>query len=311
MAAQRKRRRARGKKAAPGAQPAKPPELGTQSWLYNRAADATEKVAKRLTKELGKTPLIEFLFQHFGSLLFFAAQRLIDLRTKTGKRRPQDEAVILSCSRLFNECFSGYSLVRRGLMLQAIVLLRSTFEVTSQAILFMEREDMASRWLQGRRIAPKEVRAKSQFAGAHKELYDRLAGLSHANLEAAYYHTAPVAGHAYVGLAYGGWFAPKTAGQIAIQFLFAQLVFLETFYAVYESDLAQHDLLWMPATAKSVEDIGGKAPIAWADILGTWRKALTDLSADYNRMPDDTRELSKYLAELMEKTPTLKNDVAT
>jgi len=288
----RKRPRGRAKEKPSGAVPGLPPE----KWLYDHAMEATQQVSQRLGDELSKTPMIHFLMRHFGSLIFHAAQRLIDRKIATGLTRPKDEAVIYSCSRLFNECFSGYLLAQKGLVLQAIVLLRSAFETSTQAILFMEREDMAKRWLEGHRIQPKEVRAKSPFASGQRELYARLARLSHPNLEALRYYSAPAHGSPHVGLAYGGWFVPKAAGQIVLQFLFAQLVLLENFYTTYLGDLEQHDLVWRRETLQA---LGEAPPLTWSDYLAVWRRVLTELTDQYNSMPDDTLAVSKYLGDLL------------
>ena len=185
-----------------------------QPSLYEWANSGTDKVAEKLKVELEKTPALHFLMNILGGFLYYAAQKLIDRKRKTGEERPKDEAVILSCSRLFSECFAGYLLARKGLVLQSIVLLRSAFEITSQARLFMEREDMARKWLEGRRIAPREVRGLSPFAGGANELYANLARLSHPNVEAIRYHTVPLRKRGAIALAYGGWFSPKSVGSV-------------------------------------------------------------------------------------------------
>lgn len=266
--------------------------------LYESANSATDKVADKLKLELDKTPALDFLMAMLGSFLYFAAQKLIDRKRKTGEERPKDEAVILSCSRLFNECFGGYLLARNGLVLQSIVLLRSAFEITTQALLFMEREDMARKWLKGRRIAPREVRGLSPFAGAARGLYTNLARLSHPNLEAIRYHTVPLLKRGGIALAYGGWFAPKSVGQIAVQFLFAQLVFLEGFYANYQEDLDAQGLLWRPETSKVVGKDFDLARLGWSQFLAVWRSMVTELLDSYNSLPDDAISLALHLDEL-------------
>jgi len=264
----------------------KGPDAPKHTWLYDAAEVETAEVSQRLDSEFGKWPLIHFLMRHFSSMLFFAAQRLIDRKTKTGEERPRDEAVILSCPRLFNECYSGYLLARKGLVLQAIVLLRSAFELTTQALLFMQREDAAIEWLKGKKIKPKEVRELTSMPDTDRNLYRRLSSLAHPNYNAVRYYSAavPMRGEARQAYFYGGWFGPKEAGQVAIQFLWAQLLFLETFYQTFSTDLQEHDLLWRKETVD--EAFGGKMPPSdfdWQRYLGIWRSELAKLAEDHAR----------------------------
>ncbi len=269
-----------------------------QASLYNSAESATAGVTEKLSVELEKTPTLHFLMDHLGGFLYFAAQKLIDRKAKTGEERPRDEAVIASCSRLFNECFAGYLLARKGLVLQSIVLLRSAFEITSQAVLFMEREDLALAWLRGKQIPPKEVRRLSPFAAAQRQLYKKLSGLSHPNIEALRYHTVPFPSQTAMALAYGGWFMPKSAGQIATQFLFAQLVFLERFYTTFHVDLQAHGLLWRPETLEAFKNTTALDKFGWFEFLSGVRKMTTDLLGHYNALPNDALSMSLRLDDL-------------
>lgn len=266
--------------------------------IFDEAGRGTLFVERSIKEEFEKTPELEFLVKQFGSYVFNAAQKLIDRKLKTGETRVQDEAVILACPRLFSECFAGHRLARSGLVLQSIVLLRSAFEITSQAVLFMENEEMARRWLIGEQIAPRNVRRKSRFAAAHRDLYRHLSALAHPNLEALGYYSVPVWSGSAVALSYGGGFFPKAAGQIATQLLYAELVFLEVFYTVYERDLDQHGLLWLPGMG--AEERGA---MTWAKFLQGWRRALDDLLNKYNSLPDDGLALSDYVMRTAEPRP--------
>lgn len=270
-------------------------------WLYDQAERETKAISERLQAELDKWPLIHFLTRHFGSLLFGASQRLIDRKVKTKEERLSDEAVIESCARLYSECYSGYLLVRNGLILQSIVLLRSAFEITTQALLFMQREDMAVKWLKGKKIKPQQVRDLTSMPETERKLYEKLSNLAHPNYNAFRYFAVPVPRKGTLGkaYAYGGWFAPKEAGQIAIQFLWAQLVFLEKFYQVYSDDLRVHGLLWRTET---IEKAFGDKPVpedfTWDQYLGGWRAALTRLAEDHAKnMPADVLEASLALSD--------------
>ena len=272
--------------------------------FFRAASDATSRVANMHEKELSKTPILQLSVRFLGSLLHNAAQKLIDKKQKTGDVRAQDEAIILSCSRLFYECFAGYELLRRGLVLQAIVLLRSAFEVTAQAILLMERGDLAERWLSGKKIAPREVRSLSRFAAVQRHLYKKLSALSHPNIDAIAYHTVPLPSTREIALAYGGWFGPKSVGQITTQFLFAQLVFLETLYTVYENDLDSMELLWRAETIETIGDKPNSIGLGWKELLSGWRKILTDLMDHFNSLPSDSVAMALHLDRVSTEPPS-------
>jgi hypothetical protein len=307
MAAKRKKAKSqlpgisRRNKENPGAKGRASPSghLNMRGWLYTHVERETSKVEKRIRVELAKTPALELLIPHLGSLLYNAAQRLIDREAKTGETRRRDVALGLSCSRLFNECYAGCRLARTGQVLQAIVLLRSAYEVASQAIMLMENAELAEKWLAGRRIEPREIREKSAFAATHKDLYVRLTRLSHLNIESAVYYDVEVGGQQRSALGYGGWFAPKSAGQIVVQFLFTQLVFLEAFYATFAEDFNEHGLLWREETMEAIAELGaGESPISWDQYLTVWRGTLTDLVGHYNALPDDGTSISVQLNNL-------------
>ena len=274
--------------------------LGTENWLHSYAERETRNIRKRLDADLAKPPLLDFLVVHFGSLLFNAAQKLIDRRNQTGEDRAKDTAVIFSFSRLYNEFFAGNTLARNGLVLQATVLLRSAFEVASQSIMFMEHEDMAQRWLAGKHIPPKVVRRKSSYAAANKDRYDDLSGLSHANIEAASYHVVAVRGKRQDALAYGGWYLPKIAGQTIIEFLSLLLDVLEAFYETYAQDLDEQGLLWR-GDAQTDPEFEGKPPLTWAKLLGIWRTSLTKLQDEYAAKPDDSAEMSRHFSQILSR----------
>jgi hypothetical protein len=279
-----------------------PESQGWEDWLWDRAEDATTQIAQRIEKHLSDWPMVHFLMRHFGSLLFGAGQKLIQRQKATGDHRARDEAVIITCSRLFNDCFAGYELARRGLVLQAIVVLRSAFETSTQGIAFLESDGLAERWLEGARIRPSEVRQLTAMPENERNLYKKLAGLAHPNYEALRYMAAPVpntktgVGRAY---AYGGWYAPKEAAQVSMQLLWAQLVFLERFYDAYSADLGQYGLLW----AKGVEN---HPNLTWKVYLDTWRKVLTDMTVNHaSTMPPDIVDIALSMSDY---TPDQKEE---
>lgn len=263
--------------------------------LNEQALTATASVEARHQQELEADPILQHMADLFGSLVYYAAQKLIDRKAKTGQMRARDEAVITSCSRLYNECFAGFILLKKGLILPATVLLRAAFETTTQAILFVEDENTAKEWLQGRRIPPREVRAKSKFAASERDLYTKLAGLSHPNLEAIRLHAVPVSGLSAIALSYGGYFAPKALRQTFCQFLFAELVLLEAFYSSYSEDLGGEGLLWRKET---LNEIGGEPDMDWKTFFANWRRILTDQVSQAEQLSPDAVGIASHLESL-------------
>lgn len=267
--------------------------------FFDQALTATEGVHEALAREFAKAPTLDWLFQRLGGMIHHAAQKLIDMKQKGGTPSGLDEATIISCSRLFNSVFAGYALLTRGLVLDALVVLRSAYELTTQAEAFFERPELAQRWLDGKRIAPRDVRQVSQLAMSSKQLYDRLARSAHPNVVAATYHVTP--SQAGTMLAYGGSFRPKAAGQVACQLLWAELTFLEIFYRHNSSRLSEFNLLWRGETFDYLRGQGAKpaevlAP-GWEPILAVFRSMLETLTEHFNRLPDD----SELLAEEMNR----------
>lgn len=268
--------------------------------LWDKAAQETTAVEARINDELRKWPLIHFLIRHFGSLLFGASQKLIDRAVKTGESRPRDEAIVATCARLFSEAYSAYELLRKGLILQSIVLLRSTFEISTQGILFLDDEEQAKEWLGGKRIRPHSVRELTSMPSSQRRLYQKLANLAHPNRDALSYLSVPVRRGGKPGIAYvyGGWFAPKEAGQIAIQLLWAQLVFLEKFYGTYSADLEEHGLLWVPAVTTLPESDDRLSDFTWDRFLSIWRDVLTELTKEHGaKSPADIIEIALAMSD--------------
>ena len=266
--------------------------------LFEQAKQQTDQVASRIDAKLAEWPLIQWLMDHFSGLVYWAAQRLLDRQQNTGDYRPRDHAIIESCPRLFSDSFAGYQLARQGLILQSAVLLRSAFEVTTQMILFLEREDVAEKWVKGEKIRPKDVRELTSMPETERELYKRLSDLAHPNYEALWHSSVPVPGPGTMGKAsvYGGWYAPKQAGQLAIQFLWAQLVFLEKFWQMYEDDLREQGLLWRKETI----ELAGREPLedfGWLTYLALMRDILTKLTNEHNeKTPEDGLDVAMALS---------------
>jgi hypothetical protein len=270
----------------------RPTEQEPPRSMFAHAQQETERIGIRIDAELAKWPMIHWLTDHFGGLVYWAGQKLIDRANLTGEYRAKDRAICETCPRLFSDCFAGYLLVRKGLVLQSAIMLRSTFETVTQAILFMSNEEMAEKWLKGKWIKPKDVQELTSMPETERRLYRKLSNLSHPNYRPFGYDSAPVPGPGTIGKVsfYGGWFAPKQAGQIAIQFLWAELVFLEHFYATYSDDLRQHGLLWRRET---VESAGQPPDDTWQKYFLVWRDVLTKLTNEHDKKsPEDILDVA-------------------
>ena len=140
--------------------------------------------------------------------------------------------------------------------------------------------------------------SRSPFAAAERKLYAWLAGMSHPNFQATRYYVVPLPKRQAMALAYGGWFAPKSAGQIATQFLFAPLVFLEAFYQIYRGDLEAQGLLWRSETLDMLKETPKAQSVGWPQLLAIFRSMATELVQHYNSLPDDAISLSLHFDEL-------------
>lgn len=261
--------------------------------FFQAAEQSTESIAKLMAVKLARWPMIHFLMDQFGGLVHGVAEKLLSRQSKTAERRERDTAIIESCPRLFNECFAAYLLARRGLILQSLVGLRTAFEVATQGILFIENEEAARRWLSGKQIRPKEVRELTSMPEHERKLYARLCDLTHPNYEASRYFSVPVPGYGTMGKAsfYGSWLAPKHAGQVAIQLLWAQFVFVERFYDSYADDLSEQGLLWRGPSQPTSEEL------TWPQYLAVFRDILTSLTNEHEaQTPDDVLKAALALS---------------
>lgn len=271
--------------------------------LIQWSLDETERVTVRMRSQLEKTPAV-VAFEILSGMVYHAGQKLIDRKRGGAPPRAVDEAVIIACSRLFNDCLAAYMLASRGLVLPAITLVRSAFEVVTQTVMFMEHPDLAASWLKGRRFAPKTVRARSKLAGANKAIYGRLSSIAHPNVDAVPFHVVPLAvTEGYAGgtaLAYGGWYCPKLAGHVICQAVFAQLTMLEVFYQEYGPELTDAGLLWRGETVAAWKEIGidvENLGFGWDALLGVFRRLLADAQAAFDSMPNDVDEVAKHIQQ--------------
>ena len=139
------------------------PLNGDFKTVYQGVEQETKGVAEQLEKDLATKPELLLIQDQLNSYLFTTTQKLIERKRRTNEVRPRDEALIYLIPRLFNECYAGNRLVRIGMPLQAIELLRSALEVVGLAILVLEDEQTAERWLKGKKISPAEVRSEIEI----------------------------------------------------------------------------------------------------------------------------------------------------
>lgn len=280
---------------------------GTWRSRFEWALDETERVATRLEEEFAKVPLLQFLSDQLGGLVYNAAQKLIDRAAAQAQRRSLDEAIIRSCSRLFTDCMGGYVLLRRGLILPAASLLRAALETTMQAIMFLEQPAKADQWLQGMKFKPSHARSASAVAASlYDGMYKRLSDIAHPSVAASFLHTVPLPQMEPDALAllYGGWFAPRTAGATACEFLRLQLAFLRAFYEHYESQLAELSLLFRPETLAAFQAINfdpNNLPFRWKHYFDLLAALLDEVEHTFQALPADDQATADWIQQLQQR----------
>lgn len=265
----------------------------TDLTLFRRALGFSERVVER-SKEHHSG--LDFLYGLFSAMVFNVGQRLIDAKTQTGERFSEDEALIILCNRLFNDSFSGYLLLKRGLIGPASLLLRSALEVTNLAVLLGGSPEHAERWLGGREYTPAVVRRLLESTDAEREWYSKLSKATHANYVASRANIYRVEETTTDVLMYGGRFAPKESGLTGCAFLWLHLTFLQAFYARSSGRLAALGLLWKPGMHELLEerDLEG---LSWQQVLEVFASVLSDVQGDLEKLPPDHDDIPPMVAE--------------
>ena len=259
--------------------------------VFDAALEEADGLAARLDGELAKGLGFEASFSLLSSFIYGCGQKLIDRAQREQRNRPLDESVIRACSRIFTDCLGGYLLLRRGLVLPAVTVLRAVLETTMQTIMFMEQPTKAPQWLAGKQFRPSSVRNTSPTAAAlYQSMYGRLSDLAHPNVVAALLHTVPLPRHASEALLYGGWFAPRTVGTMGCEFVRLELAFLRAFYSHYEADLASLGLLFRQPTTVNLEELGydsAQPPISWKQFLDVFEHIIDATEQHFATLPPD------------------------
>lgn len=276
--------------------------------LFFWALEETNRVATRLEEDLGKLPGLETAFITLSSFVWGCGGKLIERSKRQRESRPLDIAVTRACSRLFSDCMGGYTLLRRGLVMPTIPVLRAALETTMQTIAFLERPAMAAEWLSGRQFKPSKARDTSPAAAAlYQGMYKRLSDHAHPNVAAALFHTAPLPNREGEALLYGGWYAPKSVGMTLCEFARVEVAFLRAFYAAYNSELSDLGLLFQARTTELIKQLGDEPstvpPNMWEMLLSVF-EGLIETSEQHLRAFEDHRVgLGIVAAERLARQP--------
>lgn len=265
--------------------PAREPVIGG---LFFQALDETERVSERIRMAFEEVPELELSLALFSSYIFGCAHKIIGRLSYESNNRPIDIAVVQCCSRLFSDCLGGYALLRQGLLMPAIPVLRAALETTMQAMMFFERPDSAQAWLNGKQFKPSTTRNSSPAAAAlYQAMYGRLSDHAHPNVVAGLFHTVPLPTEGGVALMYGGWYAPKSAGLLLIEFCRLELAFLRAFYAAYEAELGRLGLLFLQSTTDYLEQQDLDPQMTWDTFLQVQEGLIVSTERKFMSMEDD------------------------
>lgn len=272
------------------------------------ALQETDKVATRLEEELDKVPGLETAFAMLSSFVWGCGAKLIERPRRQRDSRPLDVAVMRACSRLFSDCMGGYTLLRRGLVLPAIPVLRAALETTMQTIAFLERPTMAAEWLSGRQFKPSKARDTSPTAAAlYQGMYKRLSDHAHLNVAAVLFHTAPLPDREGEALVYGGWYAPRSAGMTMCEFARVELAFLRAFYVACSSELEELGLLFQQRTTALMKELGyapnDVPPNMWAGLLDAFESLIEAAEQHLLALEDDRAVLGAVAADRLARQP--------
>jgi hypothetical protein len=196
-----------------------------QNWL-RYAFEETDRVGSRLDEFLGDS--VEGLYMSLG-MVPNATRRII---TEIKPGTAQDRCAVLHASRFFNNTLAAFMLLRKGMLVEAITVARTALETCAQAVLFLRREDLATKWLNGTRYKPAKVRELLGRSPDFQPLYSALSEIAHANPEARWAHSVDVPPLGYA-IFYGGTYRPKEASRLLTLLCDLVLVYLREFDSHY------------------------------------------------------------------------------
>ena len=267
---------------------------GQPQSLFEYALAVTEGLPGRTAQAFGG---IRFLYSPVLGMLYNVAQRLIDAKSRGAPPSATDEALILTCNRLFNESFAGYVALTQGLLGPGHHHLRAALEVTNLGILFILRPEHAEPWLAGKEYSPGRVRALIDSSDEARAWYSRLSKLTHANASAS--------GSSVVrldettrsdALFYGGYYAPRAMASSCLAFVWLGLTFLRTFYGHNEDRLSELGLLWHPSL--DLQELGD-ADVTWEKFLNVISDVAESVQQEVLGMPDDEVTTPEWASEIL------------
>ena len=271
-----------------------PPEIGdavpntvsTFEWALQASEGRPDRTASAFRG-------VRWLYGVVLGMLYQAAQRLIDAKSRGRAPNHADEALILLCNRLFNESFAGYVVLSRGLLGAGEHHLRAALETANLATLFVSEPEHAERWLGGKEYSPRDVRKLLDAPDELRDRYARLSKMTHANYAATRASVFSV--HPGVeALSYGGLEAPRAMASSAMAFMWVALTFLRSFYHRYADQLDELSLLWPPEVAPGP----GANDLNWERFLDVLEKTARNIQDEIESLPED-EVVPKWVKEIL------------
>jgi len=267
---------------------------GQPQSLFEYALAVSEGLPGRTAPAFGG---IRFLYSPVLGMLYNVAQRLIDAKSRGAPPSATDEALILTCNRLFNESFAGYVALTHGLLGPGHHHLRAALEVTNLGILFILRPEHAEPWLAGKEYSPGRVRTLIDSSDEARAWYSRLSKLTHANASASsssVFRLDETTGSEV--LVYGGYHAPRAMASSCLAFVWLGLTLLRAFYAHNEQRLSDLGLLWHPSL--DLQELGD-ADVTWEKFLSVLGDVAESVQREVLALPDDEVATPEWAREIL------------
>ena len=246
------------------------------------ALEETDRVGERLDEALGDVWDAPFLAL---GVIPNATRRI---STEIPIYTAQDRCAVFHASRIFTSAVGVFALLRRGMVLESVVLLRTMVETVAQAIALMRRADMAEAWMNGKQFKPGKIRDALAGSPDFKPLYDLLSGLAHVNPQARWLHSVATPDGRGYAIGFGGAYQPKAgAHQVAVLTELA-LVYLRAFHAHY----------------------AGRLDLAhWPVVFFVSETAVEYVRQRVDAMPDDRQALAAHALERGPEPPMPPLDI--
>jgi hypothetical protein len=192
----------------------------------NLAIRETERIEAILDEQIGG------YWDNLWILLGFIPNGTRRIGYELPAQTPQDACAIFHASRVFTTATAALIVLRRGMLVEANTLIRSTLEVVAQSVLFLRDAADAEKWMGGKRYKPGEVRKRLGAIPDFAPLYDELSSVAHPNPEAVWTHAVSIPNTGFA-VAFGGTYQPKRIAELLAVLVDLILLFMRAFYTHY------------------------------------------------------------------------------